>query len=59
MAKRYVVKDAYKGQVIATRKPDYRNSGIFHLASCSQRDLRFLYRVIRHPAVKEVDHAEK
>lgn len=59
MAKRYIVKEPYKGCVIATRRPEYRKSGVFDLSRCTQKDLKFLYHVIHHPAVKEVEYVEE
>lgn len=59
MAKQFIVKESYKGCVIATRKPEHRKSGVFNLSRCSQRDLKFLHQVIRHPAVKQVEYAEE
>lgn len=59
MAKQYEVKEPYRNFTIATRKPAHRKNGVFVLSQCSQRDLKFLHQVIRHPAVKEVEYVEE
>lgn len=59
MAKQYIVKESYRDCVVATRKPEYRKNGLFKLSECTQRDLKFLYKVIHHPAIQEIEHVEK
>ncbi|MFR9506790.1 MAG: hypothetical protein SNG69_08960 [Rikenellaceae bacterium] len=58
MAKKvYRVKTEYQSAVVRTIKPSWRADGLFVLAKCSQRDLKYLFSVINHQAV-EIDEQE-
>ncbi len=58
MAKKvYRVKPEYQSAVVRTIKPKWKNDGLFVLAKCSQRDLKYLFSVINHQAV-EIDEQE-
>lgn len=59
MAK-YRVKKSYADAVVCTAAPLHRKSqGRFVLSECSQRDLKYLYEVIRHPAVEPTDDEQE
>ncbi|MFI3306546.1 MAG: hypothetical protein R3Y68_08575 [Rikenellaceae bacterium] len=55
----YKVRSKFEKKTIVVAKPEYRSSGRFVLAKCTQEDLKYLYTVVKHPAIVEYDEAEK
>lgn len=59
MAK-YRVKKGSEDQVVCTVAPiNRKGDGRFDLAACTQRELKYLYEVINHPAVELVDDEQE
>lgn len=59
MAK-YRVKQNYASNVVCTVAPiNRKGGGRFELPKCTQRDLKYLYDVIKHPAVELVDDEQE
>lgn len=59
MAK-YRVKKGSEDQVVCTVAPiNRKGDGRFDLSKCTQRDLKYLYEVIKHPAVELVDDEQE
>ena len=59
MAK-YRVKQNYETAVVCTAAPISRTGdGRFDLSKCTQRDLKYLYEVINHPAVEQADDEQE
>lgn len=59
MAK-YRVKKGYEAWVVCAPAPIHRKGdGRFELSKCTQRDLKYLYEVIKHPAVEQADDEQE
>lgn len=59
MAK-YRVKRGSEDQVVCTVAPiNRKGDGRFELSKCTQRDLKYLYDVIKHPAVEQVNNEQE
>lgn len=58
MAKKYAIKKGYEHCTVVTSKPLNGNSR-FILNTCSQRELKYLYDVIRHEGVILIEDAKE
>lgn len=59
MAK-YRVKKNHEDEVVCTVAPiNRKGDGRFDLSKCTQRDLKYLYDVIKHPAVEQADDEQE
>ena len=57
---KYRVKQGHEDDVVCTAAPICRRgNGRFALSECVQRDLKYLYEVIKHPAVESIDDAQE
>lgn len=52
---KYKIKKSHENEVVCTEAPLYRNeNGRFDLSKCTQRDLKYLHEVVKHPFI-EID----
>lgn len=59
MAK-YRVKKNHTDEVVCTEAPiNRKGDGRFELSKCIQRELKYLYEVIKHPAVELADDEQE
>ena len=51
MVKKYKLRTGYQPQTVYATKPEGRENGVFTLSKCTQKELKYLHDVIRHPDV--------
>lgn len=55
----YRVKEMWQDKTIIAPPPIRRKNGRFELSKCSQTDLKYLYQIVKHPAVEMYDTSKK